>query len=346
MAALARLRPLLDEVTTYEELGQQVIARLAVLFGCRGWSIMRSRAQGELDIVGTNIGAALADYRGTWFQHDPIHLAIRRISDPVVAFSRTSDWSAISRHTIYAEFAPSHDVQHFLAMHIGDSRYLTAGASSLHLYRAPDTRDFAGEELFALAQLLPAVRVAARRCARAADAHARVPLLELLLEESAPGARLILDRQGRPVWASSEARRLLGPWLGRGRALPDALVAAASGAPAARATRADGFVADGGVRVVARVHALASGPAVGMTAVELRVDDDSALRDLRRRYRLTAAETEVLIDLSEGRSNAEIAQRRGVGVATVRTQVLHILEKVGVHTRLEAALVALRALGR
>ena len=56
--------------------------------------------------------------------------------------------------------------------------------------------------------------------------------------------------------------------------------------------------------------------------------------------RLTAVEWEILRDLAHGLSNREIAVRRGVSVRTVANQMGQLFRKIGVHSRLDAALVA------
>jgi len=58
---------------------------------------------------------------------------------------------------------------------------------------------------------------------------------------------------------------------------------------------------------------------------------------------LTHREQDVLTLLARGRSNREIARELGVTDITVRTHVTHVLGKLGVHNRVEAALHALRA---
>jgi LuxR family transcriptional regulator, maltose regulon positive regulatory protein len=57
---------------------------------------------------------------------------------------------------------------------------------------------------------------------------------------------------------------------------------------------------------------------------------------------LTRREAEVLDLLGEGLSNAEIAQRLFITRSTAKVHVHHILEKLGVKTRLQAALIARR----
>lgn len=57
---------------------------------------------------------------------------------------------------------------------------------------------------------------------------------------------------------------------------------------------------------------------------------------------LTGRETEVLCQLAQGKSNKEIAAALVIAEKTVRTHVSHILAKLGVASRTQAALHALR----
>jgi two-component system, NarL family, response regulator len=57
---------------------------------------------------------------------------------------------------------------------------------------------------------------------------------------------------------------------------------------------------------------------------------------------LTAREVEVLALLADGRSNKEIAAHLHVSEETVKTHVKHVLEKLGVVDRTQAAMVALK----
>lgn len=53
--------------------------------------------------------------------------------------------------------------------------------------------------------------------------------------------------------------------------------------------------------------------------------------------KLTPRETEILVDLERGASNKEIARRLGISAATVKNHVHHLLEKLAVSRRAEAA---------
>jgi DNA-binding NarL/FixJ family response regulator len=66
-------------------------------------------------------------------------------------------------------------------------------------------------------------------------------------------------------------------------------------------------------------------------------------RETRRAIEsLTPREREVLVLLAEGLSDKEIAERLYVGSGTVRTHVVNIFVKLGVHSRLQALVFAAR----
>lgn len=54
---------------------------------------------------------------------------------------------------------------------------------------------------------------------------------------------------------------------------------------------------------------------------------------------MTPAECEILRLLARGVSTTAICSRLNVRATTVRTHVQHIMEKLGVHTRLEAVAI-------
>jgi DNA-binding CsgD family transcriptional regulator len=58
---------------------------------------------------------------------------------------------------------------------------------------------------------------------------------------------------------------------------------------------------------------------------------------------LTARERDVLARMAEGLQNKEIAQKLEISLATVRNHVHNLLEKLGVHSKLEAISLAYRA---
>lgn len=72
-------------------------------------------------------------------------------------------------------------------------------------------------------------------------------------------------------------------------------------------------------------------------AILALVDAERNRREFRQRLRekfgLTPAEAAIALELMRGESRADVARRTGVTLATVRTHMMHIFEKAGVHNR-------------
>ncbi|NEA58249.1 response regulator transcription factor [Streptomyces sp. SID13666] len=90
------------------------------------------------------------------------------------------------------------------------------------------------------------------------------------------------------------------------------------------------------VRLVTRGDSLLFPAAVRALAARYApVDPSQALRD-----RLTEREAEVLRLMASGLSNAEIAERLGLGPETVKTHVARVLAKLGARDRTQAVIAA------
>jgi DNA-binding CsgD family transcriptional regulator len=147
----------------------------------------------------------------------------------------------------------------------------------------------------------------------------------LALHESTRAAVVLLEADDRVAFASTAAIELLDRYLGEnGVGLPDAVASwlrerrrAATGEP---------------LRIDAGGRAL---------VVEL-VDGALLLEERRRMPRLTAREREILDLVTEGSTNAEIAERLWVSPGTVRKHLDNVYAKLGVHTRTAAAAALLR----
>lgn len=117
----------------------------------------------------------------------------------------------------------------------------------------------------------------------------------------------------------------------------EALRAGASGFLLKDATAEDLVAA---VRVVARGDALLA-PAVTRRVIEAFANAPRRPSRLEGKLsELTKREVEVLWLLAHGSSNAEIAKEMFVSGATVKTHVAHILSKLGVRSRVQAAIYA------
>jgi len=114
---------------------------------------------------------------------------------------------------------------------------------------------------------------------------------------------------------------------------------------------ASGFLLKDSTRsqLVSAVRATAAGdPVLAPRSVRLLFDElEIARRDragaLKRLAGLTPREQDVMSLLGEGMTNAEIARRLFVSEATIKTTVSHLLERIGVENRTQAAILAHRA---
>lgn len=81
-------------------------------------------------------------------------------------------------------------------------------------------------------------------------------------------------------------------------------------------------------------------PAVTARVVARLAPRPSAIRQAEVLERLTEREKDVLVRLTRGRTNAEIAIDLGVGEATAKTHVSRVITKLGVRDRVQAVILA------
>jgi DNA-binding NarL/FixJ family response regulator len=102
-------------------------------------------------------------------------------------------------------------------------------------------------------------------------------------------------------------------------------------------TPADDLVA--GVKIVASGEALLA-PSVTRRLIEEFISRPESIASKASLEELTERESEVLIQIARGKSNAEIAEELFVSETTVKTHVSHILTKLDLRDRVQAVVVA------
>jgi DNA-binding NarL/FixJ family response regulator len=164
---------------------------------------------------------------------------------------------------------------------------------------------------------------------------------------------LATDSKGRLRWCTQQAGRLLGiPASGAGLApevtlwlqaklspgrapVPDTIsIFAEAAGDAARGPAAQ--------RIEFALIGQLAGDEYLLRIVELNTDND--VERLQSRVPLTKRETEVLLWLSRGKSNRDIAQILAVSYRTINKHLEQIYPKLGVETRTSAVAMAIRAL--
>ncbi len=158
---------------------------------------------------------------------------------------------------------------------------------------------------------------------------------------------LALDRTGRVVWSTPQAERLLQgayPRRTSSAALPDGVSDLLIGAAADLG--ADSVVLPGeqGASALKAAFLGTSRPdelLFRLSPHETRSDGEA----LRTRFGLTPREAEVLLWLTRGKPNRDIAEILDLSPRTVNKHLETIFSKLGVENRASAAVLATRALG-
>jgi DNA-binding NarL/FixJ family response regulator len=144
-----------------------------------------------------------------------------------------------------------------------------------------------------------------------------------------------LEATRRILAANSSARILILTTFGLDEYVYEALRAGASG-----------FVLkdDPPEQLIAAVRVVAAGDALLSPAITKRVIKQFAraprLQPPKEFDELTAREQETLRLIADGLSNAEIGQQLYISETTVKTHVTHILQKLGLHDRVQAIVLA------
>ncbi len=158
---------------------------------------------------------------------------------------------------------------------------------------------------------------------RGADSEPPASLLDTVARFLGDRALLVFSPLGSLAWLSPRLRAELGPDFTPAPEVLDEVRAAACLHPLAS-------------------HVLRSriaGRRVSLSSIR-HAEQSLIVAELLAADSLSAAESRVLEALGRGLSNAEIAAHLDVSVATVKTHLHRIFDKLGVRSRVEAALIA------
>jgi DNA-binding CsgD family transcriptional regulator len=337
------------EASSLTDLGERVLPLLERAVGASGTLLYRYDEAGRLAPLAGDLSTVMAAYAHHYIHHDPVQIFPRRLApEPrVVLATRQVDPRAHRRSEAYGEFYAAFGLEHLACAWLTHLPYASPGMTGMLFTRTRRHDDFDVGDQRLLGRVLPALAAATARAERLADLDLKRQALEAILDAAGGPPRLVLLPSGQLVWASSAAERLLGatPQLPMAairtaaRRLHEAALARAALPPLAPLS----FVADG---VPRRAHlSLVNSPSgAPLVLVEIEGDEPRAQSGaaLARRFGLTAAEGTVLGQLAEGLANGAIAARLHVSIETVRTHVRRILGKLGVRSRVGAALMAAR----
>jgi DNA-binding NarL/FixJ family response regulator len=342
--ALADVIEVSRQAVTLGELAQGALDGLRRAFDCTLGCFTHSPQDGAIEILSGTDASVLKEYHRDWFAADPINGAIRSYDASwIIPASRLPEWPTMQKHPLYAEWAPSKDVHFLLHLRLNQARYLQTGATNVFLCRSKHGHDFGHREVLALSQVLPELEMAVRRCERVAAMNALGPFLESLLAHTDSCARLAMRADGQLIWVSKAARRMLADHLGHGRSLPGILIETARRIAGGTVDAPElQLVTANAARFTATLQPVQASTGELFVVITLHSLSGALPDEFRTQFRLTVAEADVLSDLAEGLSNAQIAERRLVSISTARTHVARVLSKLGVRSRLQAGVLACR----
>jgi DNA-binding CsgD family transcriptional regulator len=216
------------------------------------------------------------------------------------------------------------------------------------LARTSRQADFSERERMIVGSLMPALEALTRRNERLEERLKQQPFIESLFELT-QSPTIALDPRGGFLWASERADALLKISSGGRKNVPEVLVKAARQLGELIVKRSNFSIPPvavaisqkDGIFIRADLHLARTRSGTHFIVAELENPGVSPrLAEIAARYRLTKTETQVFKLISAGLSDREISRRLFISPATVHSHVNHILAKLGVHSRVQAALVA------
>jgi DNA-binding CsgD family transcriptional regulator len=317
---------------------QEAVAVIEVELAPAGSLLYRCDASAlVVPLAGSLYHAFMGDL--SWCEDDPCQDRGRlEIVAPLVHATRLVPRRPHTASTAYREFYAKHEIEHIVCLRLDGRPHATPGMHGLFLGRGGAHGDFAEPHKRHLLAALPVLAALSRARARLEQLRQVLDGLGSAIEVRQ--ALLVLSAEGEPLWRSGPARALL-------QAAPRGRIEAFFGAARQLVTE---LGVSGRPR---RAVAVELGPA-GAWALEISPLSAGALylarlrpaRDpearLAERYRLTPAEAAVLSCLGEGMSNAEIGASLSITSATAATHVKRVLAKLGVASRVLAALLMQR----
>jgi DNA-binding CsgD family transcriptional regulator len=334
------------DASSLADLGERALPHLQQMVGASATLLYRYDDAGRIEPLAGELRETIDEYARYYFHVDPVHSYPRQLGpEPrVVLATRHVDPRAYRRSPAYGEFYAAFELEHLACAWLTHKPYGAPGMTGLLFARPPTREEFGAEEVRLLGRALPALTAATARAERLRDLDVTRQALEAILDAAAGPARAVLASSGRLVWASRACERLLG-------AAPLSLAAlrrAAHRLLAAPERPADARLSldtvDGPREVYLSVLRTPSEPPLVLAEIAGAQAGARTGAELARRFSLTGAEGAVLAQLAEGLGNAAIAARLHVSIETVRTHVRRILGKLGVRSRVEAALLVARRL--
>jgi DNA-binding CsgD family transcriptional regulator len=337
-----------SEVSTLDELGNQVLPLIERTFDTSGSVLYRYNEKGQSMPLAGSLYSPSFQYVEEYHSKDPMQSVVRRLNPWILYASRTPEWKAYLQSPTYNEFCRPMGIHYFAHIRLCDSGHNDPGMVGLLLARSNNQSDFNETDGFILARLLPILESIVRRSNHFEKQSRAQAILEAMLDLNT-SSMIALDLSGTLLWANEGAEKLLKPRQGAKLTVPDALVQGArrlrgllgKNLPTMTPLSSIVLTREGKADIYAELRLARSRTGGPFVLVYLEAPSQlPQLKELALKFQLTDAETEILALLSLGLSDRKIARRRFVSLTTVHTHMRRILSKLGVYSRVQAALMA------
>jgi len=329
------------------------IARLTGGLHAAFWEVDPGSGQPTSTLIGTLPAEVDAPYQAHYHRSDPWLNGFDR--DRVNVAHRGSDVvsdTVLARSEFYNDFARRFGIFHMIGTCLSLGEGPDAGFGVLSVFRPREREAFTEAEAARFGRLLPHMRQAwqIRRRLAGDGVPAGWESGAAAVLGGLGAAAAVVDGHGRVILVNAAAEGLdrAGGLHLRG-APPDRALCLDGREETRRLRRAIGEAARGGVGMeglmalgpsgMCRVTvsplpgppgqglARGAGLALLIVAPQAPATDEAALRRAQALFGLTRTEAEVTLALADERSPAEIAAMRGVRLSTIRTQLLHAMDK-------------------
>jgi DNA-binding CsgD family transcriptional regulator len=350
-ALLGEIGRLAFEATSPESLAQSVMAPLERLLDVSSSVFYRINEHGHFVPIAGTLSEAGYEYSRHYYEVDPLQRAMREANSWVFRTDRyPSAWREFLNGPVYLEHCHRYDIHSYVNVRLVDSDHGAIGTYGIMLARGEHQPGFSSRDEFDLIELLPTFEAAVRRGVREGTrSGASLALAAVLDSQSRP--TIVLDARGGLVWASKHARRLLG-WDRRAKAVvPRALYDGAlrlggliAGERASVLPRTSvSLVGLDGEKISVALRLARTDVGTPVIVAEFEIAHQPTAAALATRFSLTPTQASVLVSLTHGLSDRAIAEQHKISLATVRSHLGQVLSKLGVESRLQAALLVARS---
>lgn len=344
-----------SEALSLAEVADGFASLLQEALGGSGAAVFTFDPDGRPRGIAGNLAARLASYDEPRLGPDPLRAALRR-AEPrprTILIEDVLDYHTLRASPAYHEFYRPLAVERLVGLWPTDQRFGDPDMVGVMIGRPWSDRAFGAGERRLLESALPALRALVVRDRRSRQLDRERELTALALRRVAPHPTFVFDPRGQLLWSSPATEDL-------GRRDPEGVQSLTRqlGEAARRTLRERRGVKPSSPALLCietphhtyeaelSVGALTGGAEVIVASVR----DDHAIGErvlsAARRLGLSKSEGAVLECLAEGLDNKGIGQRLFVSESTVKTHVRQILDKLGVESRTQAALLAHSVLPR